>query len=78
MAIRKATEAQWRAIGTQTKHCRQELIKLCNMAGPYMPIRVTDRLLKQVLGHLDKFRSEAENEMFNRGGPDDLSIFYGD
>jgi len=76
--IRQATEVEWRAIGEQAKIVRREMFKLLRMAVPFMSVRVTDRLSGRVIMHLDRFRAEAENEMFRRGGPKDTSVFYGD
>jgi hypothetical protein len=76
--IKKATEAEWRRIGEQAKLCRRELFKLMEMACPVLPVEVSDRLLRCVITGLDRFRSDAENEMFKRGGPESARIFYGE
>lgn len=76
--IRKGTEAEWREIGRQTKLVRREIFRLLELACPFVPAKVSDRLIGRVVRHLDRFRAEAENEMFRRGGPEDTGVFYGD
>lgn len=75
--VEQATEVEWRRIGEQTKLVRREIFKLLRMAVPFMSVKVSDRLTGRVLYHLDRFRAEAENEMFRRGGPEDTKVFYG-
>lgn len=76
--IKKATEAEWRAMGEQVKHCRRELFKLMSMVNPYVPKKISSRLSHYVIKHFDRFRSEIEEEMFRRGGPGDIYVFYDD
>lgn len=76
--IEEATDAEWRQIGEQTKLVRREIFKLLELACPFVPVKVSDRLISRVVRHLDRFRAEAENEMFRRGGPEDCGVFYGD
>ena len=76
--IRKASEFEWRRIGKQAQLVRRELSALADMVRPFVPVKVSDRLTGRVLYHLDRFRAEAENEMFRRGGPEDTKVFYGD
>ncbi len=78
MGIKQATGAEWRSIGEQTKLVRREVLKLVSMVSPFVSSRVAGLVAKNVILQLDKFRSEAEDEMFQRGGPKDTSIFYGE
>lgn len=75
--VKRATETEWRALGEQAKLCDLELVKLADMAYRIMPVRVGDRVLNLIVNkHLLRFRSEAEDEMFRRGGPQDTSVFW--
>lgn len=72
----KATQAEWDAIGLQTKKVERELSTLMHMSSTFVPCRLLDILLGIYHGKLSKFRVEAQHEMYQQGcsGP---HVFYG-
>ena len=70
-----ASESKWREIGNQTILCQDEMAKLLFMIQPYVPKKVLEDLIK-AQKNLSNFKSKAEEEMFNRGGPKDNKVFY--
>lgn len=70
-----ATEAEWREMAAEAKELRDRLGKLIMMSAKFMP-KSTGAHLHRSQNSLDQWRSCAESEMFKRGGPKDISIFY--
>lgn len=73
--IRRGSEAEWRAFGREVFDLRNQLQKVAIQYQELIPVRLTDGLLNTV-EQIDRFRSKAEDEMFLRGGPQDLDVWY--
>ena len=72
-----ANEAAWRSYGAALYRLRHELVQImCNPAyQELLPLKPRAELSK-ALNHLDRFRDIAEEEMFRRGGPRDIKVWY--
>ena len=69
------TDAEWRALARQTLITREEIGKTLDMMRDHVSLRTIDRGLR-VDGQLNQLRSDLEDEMFKRGGPKDITIFF--
>ena len=73
--IKTGTETEWREFGREIHEIRRQLIETLLKYQHLIPLKVTDRGFKAVKW-LDQFRCDAEEEMFRRGGPKDIKVFY--
>jgi len=71
-----ATEAEWREMANEAKELRDRLGTLVIKSSKFMPKTVAGNLMK-AQKYIDQWRSQAEEEMFTRGGPQDINVFYG-
>ncbi len=75
--MKKGTETEWLALGEKVKAVRNMLIEAQVLASKMMPLKVYGKLCRAE-GWIDDFRNVAENEMWKRGGPKNITVFYGD
>lgn len=76
-SYRKMPEQEWIKVGNQAKLVDKELSKLMNMTTGKMPVNIVDRIIKASDG-LSKFKTRAEDRMFQMGDSENLNIFFGD
>jgi len=70
-----ATETEWREMAAEAEELRDRMGKLIIKSSKFVPVSVTAKLHGSQ-NYLDEWRSIAEDEMFKRGGPKDIKIFY--
>lgn len=73
--IKPMTEEEWRAVAEQVRVCRKANLDLLKMVSARVPAKRIDQVLR-VDRHIGKLQSDLEEEMFRRGGPRDIHIFY--
>lgn len=73
--IAPLSEEEWRAVGEQVCACRNANLALLRMISGHVPAKTIDKAIK-VERDLGILRSNLEDEMFARGGPRDVHIFY--
>ena len=69
------TDDQWRKVGDDLKWIHRELQVLYVKLGPHVTKKSTEGL-NRALGGISQARSDLEDEMFRRGGPQDIGVFY--
>ncbi len=70
-------ETDWRQLGYETKRITSLLNEAISLSGHLMRVTKT-RQLRKAVAAMSIFRSDAEDEMFRRGGTRDIGIFYGE
>ena len=70
-----ACDWAWRELGRRSKEADSSLTELSELAYKTLP-KSCCRRLDAAIRNLRTFRSIAENEMIDRGGPTDLDIFF--
>ena len=73
--IKKGKEDEWRELGMELFEIREKLQNVLIKHQHLLPKRVLNYGFKAVY-YLDQYRCKAETEMFKRGGPEDLKVFY--
>jgi len=74
--LKTGTEAEWIELGERVKQACLALGRAFDMAGKLLPLKIYGKLGKAYAA-IDDFRNHAENEMFRRGGPRNITVFYG-
>ena len=69
------TDEGWQALARQVLITREEIRKILRMMSGRVPAKTIDMGLR-VDRQLDQLRSTLEEEMFKRGGPKDITIFW--
>ena len=72
---RSTAREDWQRLADYLKAARDALGHACVAAGQVLPVRQADRI-GAAQDRVDKLRSDFENEMFRRGGPEDTRVFY--
>lgn len=75
--IKQGTEEEWQAFGRAVKDLRDQF---CSVGMEYqglLPAKLIDYYFN-IINKIDKFRAKAEDEMFRRGGPQDIKVWYPD
>jgi len=75
--VRKGTQEEWLTLGEKVRAVKHTLSESWVLAGQVLPIKVY-RLLGRAAGFVDEFCNIAEEEMWLRGGPKNISVFYGE
>ena len=73
--IKPMTEEGWRAVAEQVQVCRNANSDLMKMISGHVPAKRIDQAIK-IERHIAKLQSDLEDEVFRRGGPRDIHIFY--
>lgn len=74
--MKKATDEEWISYGQRIKAIDNDLKNLLIDMSPNVTIDTTNHL-KKAISCISTFKSSCEAEMFSKGGPKDLNIFYG-
>ena len=74
--IEQLTDDEWKELGVLLKRARGDLFAAAKLAARGAPSRETNRIF-DATRRIDTARSSLEEEMFARGGPKCIHIFYG-
>jgi len=72
---RVLTEDEWRDIGRKTLELEEGLLDLTRALSGAVPVAVVGRILR-LRDNLFSVRGKLEDEMFKRGGPQYIHVFY--
>ena len=75
--IKQGTEDEWRAFGRAVKGLRDQFQSVGIENQGLLPTKLMDYYFN-IINKIDKFRAKAEDEMFRRGGPQDIKVWYPD
>jgi len=75
--IKQGTEDEWRAFGRAVKDLRDQFCSVGMERQELLPAKLIDYYFN-IINKIDKFRAKAEDEMFRRGGPQDIKVWYPD
>jgi len=73
--IKQGTEAEWRAFGRAVKELRGQLQSVGVKYQGLLPAKLMNSYFR-IVDKVDQFRVQAEDEMFWRGGPRDITVWY--
>ena len=73
--IKQGTEDEWRAFGRAVKDLRDQFLTVGMEYQGLLPVKQMDYYF-DIVRKIDKFRTKAECEMFRRGGPQDIKVWY--